>query len=230
MHKNLVKVTNGNTEVPQLFFRKRYNTTQYPSEYTLIKTLKNHTPSLVAICNHKGLVLKLIRPRKYHEVVKLLWNHSRLSKETRGNRTLSKLGLNVPTIHEAGFGLIPAKKYEFIGYYLMDNLSEKGYDEVFNIFQEKISEELREKLFNEILNGLKLMQYNRIVFTDFTLGNVFGNTNGELIWIDTGVTHYNKISQSKFIKKNNNSMERLARIHKDLLTQQEKIKVRTLLM
>ncbi len=226
----ITKVSVCGKVVPQLFFRRTYKE-KAPADlsYDIDKVLQDHTPSLVGVTNQKDIVLKLIRPRRWHEIAKLFWGHSRVSKEIRGNFKFQDLGLNIPEIFESGYAFLPVTHYEFIGYYLMENLATKGYDEVFNLFhQEDLTSELRKMLFSQICDGLKTLQNNRIVFTDFTLGNVFGGEDGSLFWIDTGVSSYNRLEQNKFIKKNNQSIERFVSIHNDLLLEEEKQQIRQL--
>lgn len=228
---NIVKINIEKIAVPQLFFRFTTTLKNAPGSYQLDKILQDHTPSLVAISDHNDLVLKLIRPRKIHEIVKLLWRHSRLSKEVNGNSRLAGLGLHVPEISEVGYALMPAKRYEYIGYYIMENLSQSGYEEVFELFhQTDLSIESRSKLFTAIYEGLLLMRDNNVVFSDFTLGNVFGDRKGKLIWIDTGVTSFSRLNQKKFEQKYNFAVRRFIKIHQELLLASEIQQAQSLLI
>jgi serine/threonine protein kinase len=169
----------------------------------------DHAASLVGITSKNELVVKFIKARSWHEYVKLLWNHSRVTKEVKGNEILSSLGLRVPRIHEAGYGIIPSKKHRFIGYYIMENLKKSGFQELSTIINSNnVSNSLRSKIMHSIYDGLKSMRDNRIIFSDFHFENIFSNSKGEVVWIDTGVSVYNKLNDKKFVKKFNHSVTR----------------------
>jgi serine/threonine protein kinase len=169
----------------------------------------DHTASFVGITSETKSVIKFIKARSWHEYIKLLWNHSRVTKEVKGNKILSKLGLRVPKIQEVGYGVIPSNKYRFIGYYIMENLKTSGYQELSTVINNNnLSDSIRSIMMFSIYNGLKAMRDNRIVFSDLHFGNIFSNSKGEVIWIDTGVTAYNKLNNRKFVKKFNQSVNR----------------------
>jgi len=171
--------------------------------------LVDHTPSLVGMFNESKLIIKFIRARSWHEYLKLLWNHSRITKEVKGSRLLTKLGLRVPEIHEVGYGVLPSTNHEYLGYYIMENLTQSGFQELSKLIKENaLNETLRKTIMQSIHNGLKAMRDNHIVFSDFHLDNVFANENGEIAWIDAGVTTYHSFSEKKFSKKHNHSITR----------------------
>lgn len=178
-------------------------------EKSVDTVLVDHTPSLVGMFNESKMIIKFIKARSWHEYIKLLWNHSRVTKEVKGSSLLKKLGLRVPVIHETGYGIVPGTKHEYLGYYIMENLSLSGFQELSKLIKENgINESLRETIMISIYDGLKAMRDNRIVFSDFHLDNVFANEQGEIAWIDAGVTTYHKLNQKKFIKKFNYSITR----------------------
>lgn len=178
-------------------------------ETSLNTILIDHTPSLVGVLNKSDLIIKFIKARSWHEYVKLLWNHSRITKEIKGTQILSQLNLRVPTIYEIGYGVIPSLRHNYLGYYIMENLTVSGYQELSKLIKDgAINSTMREKIMSSIYDGLKLMRDNRIVFSDFHLDNVFANELGEITWIDAGVTTYHKLNQSKFKKKFNHSITR----------------------
>lgn len=171
--------------------------------------LVDHTPSLVGIFNDSKLIIKFIRARSWHEYLKLLWNHSRITKEVEGSNLLTKLGLRVPEIHEVGYGIIPNVNHEFLGYYVMENLIQSGFQELSKLIKEDtLNEALRGIIMKSIYDGLKSMRDNHIVFSDFHLDNVFANSRGEIVWIDAGVTTYRSFNTKKFTKKHNHSISR----------------------
>ena len=139
------------------------------SQETALNTiLIDHTPSLVGVLNKSDLIIKFIKARSWHEYVKLLWNHSRITKEIKGTQILNQLGLRVPIIHEVGYGLIPSIKHSYLGYYIMENLTLSGYQELSKLIKDgAIDSAMRKKIMGAVYDGLKLMKDNRIVFSDF---------------------------------------------------------------
>lgn len=189
----------------QLFLTTRYKSE--PQQTIVHDILVDHIPSLVGTLKGSGLIIKFIRARSWHEYLKLLWNHSRVTKEVKGNEILQDLGLRVPDIHEAGFGIIPHQKHEFIGYYIMENLKKSGFKELSNIFENEIgNDKRRRKIMSAVYDGIKIMRDNRIIFSDFHLENILSNDKDEIVWIDTGITTYRKQNMKKFIRKFNHSI------------------------
>jgi tRNA A-37 threonylcarbamoyl transferase component Bud32 len=186
----------------------------------------DHNASLVGIMAESGFIIKFVKARSWHEYLKLLWNHSRITKEVKGCCLLQNIGLNVPQIHEVGYGIIPSSKYQFLGYYIMENLTHSGFQELSKIIKDNsVSNKMRLAIMKSIYEGLKLMRDNRIVFSDFHLDNIFANTVGEITWIDTGVTTYNTFNTSKFFRKYNHSIKRYVNYEyngEQLLSQEEK--------
>jgi tRNA A-37 threonylcarbamoyl transferase component Bud32 len=191
----------------QLFLTTRHQANS--KQHVLNNVLVDHTPSLVGVLKDSGLVIKFIKARSWHEYVKLLWNHSRITKEVRGTQILYQLGLRVPTIHEVGYGLIPSLRHNYLGYYIMENLTLSRYQEISKFIKDgTIDGSMRKQIMSSVYDGLKLMKDNRIVFSDFHLDNVFANKLGEITWIDAGVTTYHKLNESMFKKKFNHSITR----------------------
>jgi tRNA A-37 threonylcarbamoyl transferase component Bud32 len=186
----------------------------------------DHNASLVAVIPESELIIKFIKARSWHEYLKLLWNHSRVTKEIKGCSLLKNLGLCVPTIYEVGYGVIPSTKHKYLGYYIMENLTHSGFQELSKLItQEIIDKEVRNKIMSSIHDGLKVMKDNHIIFSDFHLDNIFANNNGEITWIDTGVTTYSTFKAHRFNQKFNHSIKRYINYEyggKTLLSQSEK--------
>lgn len=196
-----------NGQQSQPFVTTVHNTS--PQETSLNTILVDHTPSLVGVLNKSDLIIKFIKSRSWHEYVKLLWNHSRITKEVKGTQILNQLGLRVPIIHEVGYGLIPSLRHNYLGYYIMENLTLSGYQELSKLIKDgAIDSTMRKQIMNAVYDGLKLMRDNRIVFSDFHLDNVFANELGEITWIDAGITTYHNLNENKFKKKFNHSIPR----------------------
>jgi tRNA A-37 threonylcarbamoyl transferase component Bud32 len=173
----------------------------------------DHTPSTLAHLVRGEAVLKMIKARSWHEYVKTWWGHSRLFKEVKGNHRLKSLGLNVAEIFEIGFKLIPDED-RYIGYYIMQDLESVGASEAYSeLLKGNISGRMRSALFNRLVKELRKMREFGIVFSDCHLKNIFVKNNGEIIWIDTGVTCYLNPKGKRFKKKFNYSIERFAGYH-----------------
>jgi hypothetical protein len=191
----------------QLFLTTRHKSNS--KQHVLNNVLVDHIPSLVGVLKDSGLVIKFIKARSWHEYIKLLWNHSRITKEIKGSQLLQQLGLTVPVIHEIGFGIIPSKKHKYLGYYIMENLSPSGFQELSKLIKENsINADMRGKIMTSVYLGLKKMRDSNIVFSDFHLDNVFANASGDIVWIDTGVTTYNQINNKNFRSKFNHSINK----------------------
>ncbi|MBE0482123.1 MAG: hypothetical protein IBX52_01350 [Bacterioplanes sp.] len=177
------------------------NSKNHKSIITCCSTLISTKPSTVLIENNTNNIIKIVKARRSLEKIKLLWLHSRLQKEISGAKTLNRLGFKTPRIFEQGIA-IPFTSNN-LGYYIMENLTLTGMREAEVVFlDKKTSPELRQKIIITICDGLLELYRNKIVFTDFHLGNVFSDINGNLTWIDTGVTKYHikKKRNQKFIK------------------------------
>lgn len=196
-----------NKKKTQLFLTTCHQRT--PLHNSVDKILVDHSPSLIGKLNESGLIIKFIRARSWHEYLKLLWNHSRVTKEVKGNKILQELGLRVPEIHEVGYGVIPSIKHQFLGYYVMEDLKKSGFEELSYLFDnESKSDSQRNLIMSSVYNGLKIMRDNRIIFSDFHLENILANDKNEIVWIDTGITTYRKINNKKFIQKFNSSISK----------------------
>jgi tRNA A-37 threonylcarbamoyl transferase component Bud32 len=191
----------------QFFLTTKHQTNS--KQHILNNVLVDHTPSLVGVLKDSGLVIKFIKARSWHEYIKLLWNHSRITKEIKGSELLKGLGLTVPTIYEVGLGVIPSRKHKYIGYYIMENLSLSGFEELSKLIKTgAIDPFMRERIMISVFKGIEKMRDNRIVFSDFHLDNVFANKSGDITWIDPGVTTYNKMNERRFRDKFNYSINR----------------------
>lgn len=176
-------------------------------------TIIDHTPSTVLTLSQASgqQILKLVKARSWHEYIKLLWAHNRLFKEVKGNRLLKELGIPVVRITEMGVRLLPARGRRYLGYYLMDDLVAQGYREGREWLQDpQTSQELRQRLIQGVIESLRIMREHQVVFSDCHFGNVFMRPDGQLCWIDTGVTRYGFGRRSRFAAKFNYSIRRFA--------------------
>lgn len=186
--------------------------------------LIKNTASFISTMDGGRKVLKLIEPRKWHEMIKMFWGHSRVNKEVNGNRLLRELGVETPVIYTYGVGLIPSRPYRYVGYVVMDNLLEKGARDASHLlyWNNNLDEDIRHVVYENIISDLKRMRENYLVFSDLTLGNVMVYTDGSVAWIDTGVTLYKGRKRTRIFKeKFNYSVRRFIDIHQHVLTQRE---------
>lgn len=216
-------------------FITAYSTLTSDFSYCIQNILSDRTPSLVGTTEGEHpTIIKLIRARTWHEYLKMLWMHSRVSKEVNGNTVLKDLDLNVPEILEVGYGLLPTRNYEFIGYYIMEDLTNAGYREVSDLIRSgDFVQEQRTVIMRKIFDGLKTMRDNYIVFSDFHLDNIFSDKHGNIKWIDTGVSLYTGIRKNKFIKKHNHAINRFIHYYDKtelLMSESEKSHFRDLLI
>ena len=195
-------------------FLRTFGPPTRPKRLSLQQLWIDHKPSTVGPSRQQGEVIKLIKARRWHEYVKLLWSHSRTHKEVVGARLLQQLGLDTPAIHEMGISLPTALRGKYIGYYVMEDLNARGLSEAHQLFSEAdTSSALRLKIIDNICSGLQAMYRNKIVFTDFHLANVFSDPEGNLTWIDTGVTLYHLKQKRK--RKYCDSIHRLINYYSD---------------
>jgi hypothetical protein len=227
---SLIKISVRGEFLPQLFVR--FGRSNQPLHYPLNTMLKEEgqyrSPSIIGMLDDRR-ILKLIKPRRILECVKLMYGRSRISKEVRGNKVLQAMGIGVPLIDECAYGFLPAKGYDFVGYYIMENLIDKGMQDLSVLFaDEQLLAEQRRKIIKNLITDLQKMRDNYVVFSDLTLGNVFSNNNAELVWIDTGITEYSAHKQQKFELKYNFSLDRFMDIHKNTLSEEEKAQIAAL--
>lgn len=187
--------------------------TQQPLKlsHTLESIIQDSRPSVVAVTREDHHILKLIKPGSWHEYFKLFWRHSRYHKEIKGNLLLRRIGLQVPEIYETGIGLIPASHYDYLGFYIMENLEKRGFETILDHFRNPdLPQARRQDLFESIVSGLEKMREHLVLFNDLHLRNIMATPDGEMAWIDTGVTHFHWYSRKKFQNKFRNSVLRLA--------------------
>lgn len=143
---------------------------------------------------------------------------------------MSRLGFRVPQIYSIGYRIFPDLRNASLGFYQMENMSLSGFRTVRDLFDNgEIILDQRESVLKTILDGLSVLMRNRIVFTDFHLENVMMNEQGELVWMDTGVTTFSVFSGKKFIRKHNHALDRLATYYSEnYFTEQEKEQIRAL--
>lgn len=226
---NIVRVVRNNKLLSQTFFSFG------GCDESLISfddkdVIKDNTPSSVAFVNQGSKVLKLVKPRSWHEIGKFFYGRSRMSKELKGNHLLRSLGLSVANIEAYGYGL-PAKPYEYLGFFLMENLYNRGCKSAEQVFsQETLNADERKEFFVSFLADFQLMITNRINFSDLTLSNVFLSESHKPIWIDTGVTLYSALSKKKFNLKCEYTLNRFLRRHQQDLNEAEKGLIKEILL
>lgn len=205
----ITKIESSSLKLPSFFFsKKNKNITQ--DDRCMGDIIKTQGPSEVSPSRNNNLIIKLVKSRSFHERFKALWLHSRLHKEIRGNYFLKKLGIRVPEIFESGYNPSVLWGNQFIGYYIMEDLRESGFSEFEKSLKAgALSNKAIEIAFNNILIDIKNMAENKIVYSDLHLGNIMIDSNSNIAWIDTGVSHYHFGRKRKFNKKFKDSINRL---------------------
>ncbi len=178
----------------------------------LCSILIDHKPSLVAAVSRQPQVIKLVKARSWHEYIKLLWNHSRLSKEIKGNRVLQQIGVRVPHIYETGINLRPFAKPSYLGYYAMEDLTQAGYREFEALIGDSSTSAslLRQAMLN-VAADLQSMKQHRIVFSDINKRNIYIDAEGNSAWIDTGIKQFATHQQGRFERAYNQALSKFIR-------------------
>tara|TARA_Y100000782_G_C10139921_1_gene246762 strand:+ start:480 stop:1181 length:702 start_codon:yes stop_codon:yes gene_type:complete len=213
------------TAIPQLFACIYKGPGQDDSDLRVESVLEDRRPSLLTLTHNGERVLKLIKPRRWQEYVKLFWFHSRVSKEIRGIRTLSAIGLKTPHVYEVGIAVLPARDFRNIGYYCMENLSCRGYTEAYKHFKSlSDASEFRAQIVQSLIQDLLVMRRHAIVFSDLHLNNLFVGEQAELCWIDAGIIKFRSDSSAKFRRMFNQSVNRLLTFYREetVMSEQEK--------
>jgi hypothetical protein len=189
--------------------------------------LRDSNASTVVRLLESGHILKLVKPRTFHEYFKLFWNSSRIHKEVAGNLRLKKLGLAVPAIYSHGYGLLPAQKGGFLGFIKMENLAASGYADAREMMTGGLlAGDARQRFLEKFCADLLVMRQHKIVFNDLKLGNTFADAAGNLTWIDTGITVYTASRKAIFASKYAFSLQRFFKRHETLLSVEEKAYIR----
>lgn len=141
-----------------------------------------------------GRFIKFVKKRTWHEVVRLFFFKSKITKELRSNVALAHMGFNVPVILEYGMALLPNQIWGVLGYYLMEPV--KG-DIAFERLP-SLSDEGQKNFAENLKQDLKKLHKNQIVYNDLSLRNMFCTSEGDIYWIDTSIRKYPR--QKNFIK------------------------------
>ena len=178
--------------------------------------------SIVAVESTSKHIVKAVKSRTWHEYIKYLWGRSRDFKEVKGNKILSEMGLRVPKLISRGYGIVPGVKSNILGFYVMENMNSSGFRTVYDEFRSgQLTQSDRLRIIGDIVSGMRAMQLHRILYTDFHMENVMVNDDGQLVWMDTGVTTYTRFQKRKFLKKNNQAIHRFIRYYSDNYFNQE---------
>lgn len=171
------------------------------------KIIKDDEISTV-VQNTDGLIIKFIKPRRWHEYYKVFYGASRTSKEVLSNIRLKELGFDVPNVIEYGIALVPAHFWGYTGYYVMEPAP--GLGEAVHHLQ-ALNTQSRTKFVDSLLQDLAHLKAHRIIYGDLALRNIFCGENGELCWIDTGIDEFSVLQQTRFDKKWRKSLEQFTR-------------------
>lgn len=216
---NLIKIKRDGKELPQSFLRSSEKS-EIDLSFSSNDIIKDDRPSVVARINNNQQIIKLVRPWKWHDRFKLLWGSSCIQKEIKGNQALRNLNIKVPEIIESGLSINSLRGNEFIGYYIMENLTKRGYQEALTILQSGVLDEAeKETIFSECYRDLETMRDNKLIFTDLSMRNMFINKDGNIVWIDTGINQYSGLTNKTFTRKFNQSIDRLLNSYSRFLSE-----------
>jgi len=195
------------------------------------KLIRDYNASQVIALEDSQQILKLVKPRRMLECVKLLWAASRANKEVQGNLLLSNLGIGVPELVDFGYGFFPGNNYRYIGFMVMEDLSARDCEDVRDMMKKpEFNEVSRNHFFSRLYKDIITMRDHHIIFNDLKLGNMFSDLSGNLVWIDTGVSRYAFYQNKKFKIKYNFSLNRFLERHKDVLSDKEKEQISCLIL
>lgn len=187
----------------QRFLRTSGNAKQ-GRQIILKQVIRDHHASTVGVTNNNRVILKLVKARTWHEHFKILWKRSRTHTEFTGAKLLRSIGVDTPDVYEMGISFPVPRDALYIGYYLMENLEGSGYFALSDI-QETLTKHQISHLTKEISRIMEILYENRVVYSDFNLGNIFFNPDTMAVkLIDTGAKRYYK--RKSHIKKHNKAI------------------------
>jgi tRNA A-37 threonylcarbamoyl transferase component Bud32 len=210
INRKLIKIHNGEDDYS--FVAK--SATHAASSTAIEELIIDHTPSTVGYANSRKSIIKLVKPRSWHEKIKLAWGHSRIDKELQGFKSLQKLNIRTPEILYYGFRPLLSFRQKYIGFHITENLSLRGDIECYSLFCDgKTSASTRLDVIDNICSALLLLKSKRLVFTDFHLSNVFVDNENNITLIDPGLSKY--YLNSGLNKKLSKSIHRFLSYHGD---------------
>lgn len=225
---HIVRIECEDDPIFQPFIRFSKGSSRHARCLNIVDIIKNDRPSLVAYTDNDA-ILKLIKPRRFHEIIKTLWLRNRLFKEVKGNRLLKALGITTPEINDIGYGLLSRKQAKFLGYILMQNLYHSGYQDCEQLLKDNDSDSIpRQTMMKHLLIDIKKMLDNNIVFSDLALGNILCRDDGSIAWVDTGVTQYSSLSKKRVRRKFTYSIKRFININEAVFEESEKLALKSL--
>ncbi|TPD54761.1 MAG: hypothetical protein C9355_06775 [Thalassolituus maritimus] len=153
------------------------------------------------------MVLKLVKARTWHEHVKVFWKRSRTHTEYTGAQLLRSIGIGAPEVYEMGISFPIPRNALYIGYYLMENLTESGLLSLSDI-QKDLNDQQVSLLTDQIRITLQTLKQHSVLYSDLHLDNIFCHPETmELKFIDTGAKRYKR--RKVFEKKNRKAIRNL---------------------
>lgn len=208
--KKLIKIWDGGS----CYSFTASSATHVAKDATIEELIIDHTPSTVGYSHSKKSIVKLIKPRSWHENIKLIWGHSRIDKELRGFKSLQKLNIRTPEVLYYGFRPLLLFRQKYIGFHITENLSLRGDIECYSLFCDSgTSASTRLDVIDNICSALLSLKSKRLVFTDFHLSNVFVDNKNNITLIDPGLSKY--YLNSGLNKKLSKSIHRFLSYHGD---------------
>ena len=176
-------------------------------ELTLGEILLDHHASTVGMLSGTSMVLKLVKARTWHEHVKVFWKRSRTHTEYTGAQLLRSIGIGAPEVYEMGISFPIPRNALYIGYYLMENLTESGLLSLSDI-QKDLNDQQVSLLTDQIRITLQTLKQHSVLYSDLHLDNIFCHPETmELKFIDTGAKRYKR--RKVFEKKHRKAIRNL---------------------
>lgn len=182
-------VLSTDLKLVQSFIRTKTNG-RLPTPLVMQNIIAEQKASTVALLPDSNYLIKLVRGRTWHEHIKIFWKRSRVHTEFKGARMLQRIGINTPALYEMGVANPFSIVRPYIGYYVMENLSKRNLQPVYDLASHGDINSL-EKILKNILNDLIKMKNARLVYSDLHLSNVFYCPNTyQVYFIDTAAKKY----------------------------------------
>ena len=176
-------------------------------ELILGDILLDHHVSTVGMLSGTPMVLKLVKARTWHEHVKVFWKRSRTHTEYTGAQLLRSIGIGAPEVYEMGISFPVPRNALYIGYYLMENLTESGFRSLSEI-QENLNSQQVALLTEQIKTTLETLEQHSVLYSDLHLDNIFCHPDNMVLkFIDTGAKRYKR--RKVFARKHKKAIRNL---------------------
>ena len=84
-----------------------------------------------------------------------------------------------------------------------------------------LNDNARKVMYSNIHDDLKKMRDHRVLFSDLRLSNIFADTSGRVVWIDTGVKVYSSSSRVKYENQFDRYIERILKPYRQHMSEDD---------